>query len=266
MGSNQKLKKFVYDFTRKMNLEKCPFLLDWLTKKTEEINELPQKPDRHGIPKGDPIPMPRHKVLLALYRVVGEGFFRLNQFAGAYQISYGSVRNWLNDKAMAEKTAELLFDYVNLYLKTYNSLIESKDDNWDQIILLLNELKYYSKGLWLIIHNHLRDADTPHFSISDEDADKFLKHHTAWYYYAITRLRETDLVEHQQVVEEYLETEKLILEPLFEGLRDEIKKGNTIGAINITDNLKDRITEKLIPFYGWIINGLTDSHFVSKGK
>jgi hypothetical protein len=265
MKANKELEKFVDDFIRKTNLEKCPFLLDWFTKKLNEINKLPTKPERQGIPKGDPLPMPRAKVLLALYRVVGEDFFRLNQFAKAYQISYGSVRNWLMDRAMAEKSAELLFDYVNLYLKTYNSLLELEDDNLDEIVSLLSELKYYSKGLWLIIHHNLREADSPHFNLSGDDVGKFVKHHFVWYYYAITRLREVDLVEHQQVVEEYLETTKeLFLNPLFQGLRNEIKKGNTIGAINRVDHLKREITDKLFPFLRWIIVGLTETHFASK--
>jgi hypothetical protein len=121
---------FASDFLRGINAEKCPVLMGWFESKLKEINELPIKPDRSGIPKGDPMPIPRHKMLLALYRLVDPNL-KLKDFAEAYDASYGTVRVWASKKI--EEGLQL--DFGVYYRRRLTKILcsEFRDDEDDKI-------------------------------------------------------------------------------------------------------------------------------------
>ena len=119
-------------FKKGSQLDHCPFLYEWFKPKLEKISKIPEMPEREGIPKGEKIPWPRLKSILMLLRLVYPRL-SLKKYAGNYDISYGTVRNWNIATDYNEKQAELLFGYSDLFCKRLFELIESHDDDLKQI-------------------------------------------------------------------------------------------------------------------------------------
>jgi hypothetical protein len=146
---NRKIKTdLLFEHFRKGSyLEYCPFLYSWFEPKLEEISNMPKHPSREGINPEDPKPMPRHKIMMALFQFVYPKL-SLKKYAETYDLSYGTIRNWNVDKQYNEFQSELEREYLGLFINNLKSLIES--ENIKAANQLLDEVGHYQNPLLII--------------------------------------------------------------------------------------------------------------------
>jgi hypothetical protein len=203
------------------------------------------------------MPLPGGKVIMALYEVVF-GKFKLKDFAEAYDLNYGSVRNWRKDKQYAQQMAEFIFEFRDYYISTYKQALYEKEND-DAIMAHLFELMHYNEGLWLIIHDHLRDLDLKIIKedFSREDVWAWNRHRDFYNIYGLLNTQRKDPAEHQKVVQQYLEEEKVLSNIIFDGLKDDIKNNRSTDALKTAEMLERRLTGDLFDLFNFVVKGLT---------
>lgn len=171
--NTSKREDYVGNFLQEINAEKCPVLIGWFKSKLDEIMELPIKPDRKGIPKGDPMPIPRYKMLLALCRLVNP-YLKLKDFAEAYDASYGTVRVWASRKI----EEGLRHDFGTYYRKHLTKLLysefsddEPEDAKIAALIQSYLEPFRYTNALFLPVTSNAKEDVIRDFEKEVESAD-----------------------------------------------------------------------------------------------
>jgi hypothetical protein len=141
MGKKQQTEKFYIDLQAKNNLDKCPFLLGWFKAKLDELYKLPDEHDRSGIAKGERLPVPKMKRILALHDIVFKKF-RLKVFCELKGVNHGTGRNWRNtDKIFGELALGFAEEFSHAFLQRYSELIES--GRLIEASKLINECRHY---------------------------------------------------------------------------------------------------------------------------
>jgi hypothetical protein len=125
-------------------LDHCPFLLEWFNSKVEELANLPDEHDRSGIAKGDRLPVPKTKRILALHDVVFKKL-RLKEFCEIMGVNHGTGRNWRNtDQIFSELALGFAEEFSHAFLRCYSELIESEQSEGIQkAAALIDECRYY---------------------------------------------------------------------------------------------------------------------------
>ncbi|MFA6253479.1 MAG: hypothetical protein WC687_04410 [Patescibacteria group bacterium] len=109
----------------------------WIKKKVREYHES----SRAGVPRGDSLPVPKHKYHAALLMLVygGKYFCDLSQVSEETGCSYNLLAKWRTERkfwALAEEAAD---EFLKTYLGFYVHLADAKpsnpdDDNgWDDL-------------------------------------------------------------------------------------------------------------------------------------
>jgi hypothetical protein len=125
MRSNKHIETFKSALLAKNNMGECPFLVEWFTAKVEELDKLPDEHDRSGIAKGERLPVPKSKYVLALYHITFKKL-PLKEFCEVMGVNHGTGRNWRNtDKIFQEIALEFAKEFSYEFLRRYSELIES---------------------------------------------------------------------------------------------------------------------------------------------
>ena len=144
MGEKEQIEKFYLSIKAKNNIDKCPFIVGWFNSKVEEIEKLPDEHGRSGIAKGDRLPIPKAKRLLALHDVVFKKF-RLKEFCELKAINHGTGRNWRNtDKIFKEIALGFAEEFSHAFLRRYSELVEQKlSEGFFKAFDLIKECRHY---------------------------------------------------------------------------------------------------------------------------
>jgi len=80
---------------QKFTFREMPVLSLWVGGKFQELEEIPEREERKGVPKGDPYPMSRIKLQFCLLKAVAPSFqLKLNRIAESLSVPYSTVREW----------------------------------------------------------------------------------------------------------------------------------------------------------------------------
>jgi hypothetical protein len=272
-----KKEDFANYFIEKNQLGMCLFLVSWLSKKLTELNKLPKKPDRHGVSKGEKMPMPRDKCLLALYKTI-DPRLNLKKFSDLCEASYGTVKIWTSaDENFAEYRDALEDEFISSYLEKFKQLVEERAKNprledykkipvddyglkkngaeispskgfteLDPLNRFLYELSYYrSASLVDKIAEGVATICGDNFFIYEyREAYMFFKQELLKKPKAGLKLKD-----YKQITEEYYEREIITYEYFFDLLYSCIKKNRKKDALAIADHLKSFFTKDLMPGY-----------------
>lgn len=143
--------KFYEKLIKEAQLERCPFLTDWFGKKLSTILEVSKTPGREGVPRGEAMPIPRDKQLLALYDVIF-GDVPLKEFARVFGANYGTVRNWRRESADLREGFER--EFVQAFISRYNQLLKT-DGGLAQAVKLVLEVRHYDALRFASVSRHL---------------------------------------------------------------------------------------------------------------
>lgn len=98
--------------------KRSPIFKAWLDAKMEEAQQLSEKVERMNVPRGEVYPLSRPKVLFALSQVAKYNLkFNLKSLADSLKVPYGTVRHWVNDNRIKEKTKEFKEEFVDEVLR-----------------------------------------------------------------------------------------------------------------------------------------------------
>jgi len=157
--------------------EKCPFMLNWLEDKLKKTWEIPKKPIKTGIPKGDLIPLPRSKEIFTLLKSFNPQL-KLKPFADTYHTPYGTVANWNIESALLEAVELVQIEFALDYIEELKKLVFSSekdifkhsfkttDKATRKELQHMMEAEYYHHIIYATIC-YLLEAEKKH--LSDED-------------------------------------------------------------------------------------------------
>jgi hypothetical protein len=234
-------------------LQNCDFLLEWLKNKYHEFAEVPEKPERKEIPKGDPLPIPRKKLFYALYKAITPKL-SLKKFSEFHNVPYGTVRNWSIDPILIEKIGflrlEFLISYIekleDLHFSPERDISEHSDETVDKAtkkaLQHIREAEYYDHTIAEMILRLL--IEKLYSSEQDKELD--------WRLMIYNFLRMSDdrdifnppkNEKEKKSLEEYIKNEGRITVKFtkltFSELKQLIEAGNTETALRVVDQLED---------------------------
>jgi hypothetical protein len=144
MRSNKHIETFKSALLAKNNMGECPFLAEWFKAKVEGLDKLPDEHDRRGIAKGERLPIPRSKYLLALYHITFKKL-PLKEFCEVMGVNHGTGRNWRNtDKIFQEISLEFAKEFSCEFHQRYTELVEPRPvDGFSKALDLIRECRHY---------------------------------------------------------------------------------------------------------------------------
>ncbi len=94
--------------------KKCPQMKAWLDREIEKTQQLPTKVEKSNIPRGELYGLTQAKTLFALLQFVKSHIkFNLKGLAASLGVPYGTVRHWVNEARVKEKTREFTEQFVD---------------------------------------------------------------------------------------------------------------------------------------------------------
>jgi hypothetical protein len=287
-----KKEDFPIYFIKKTQLDRCPFLVSWVSKKLVELGKLPKKPDRHGVPKGEKMPLPRDKCLLALYKTV-DPRLNLKKFSDLCEASYGTVKIWTSaDENFTEYRDALEDEFVRLYLRKFKQLVEDRAKNprledYKKIPIDDYGLKEYggeisaSKGFaemdplnrFLYELSNYRNASLMvkiNRGVTTASIDNFFvyEYREAYMFFKKALLRNPQsglkLKDYKQIMEGYYEREIITYEYIFDLLNSCIKENRRKEALAVADHLKFYFTKDLMPHHNELVLEYLINNFQKK--
>lgn len=145
MNQNQeRIKKFYHEIVSAAGYKPRSYMMEWLNRQIEELGKLPDAVDRSGISKGDALPVPKGKRLLALHEFVFNDL-PLKRFAELYGLNYGTVRNWRNaDEIFSQLISRYASDFIQQWVSDFMKCAESsKPDDFAKAIRMARESRGY---------------------------------------------------------------------------------------------------------------------------
>jgi hypothetical protein len=207
----------------------------------------PRKPSRKGLSREDSKPMPKHKKLLMLWQIVSPEL-SLKKYSEAYDLSYGTVRNWNVEPQYNELQERLQLEYIDLFINKLKGLIEDSQD-LEALSNLLNEVGNYSNLLLIIgIQRELSKLVTEtlkkikHQERPPQPSDLFVQH--AYDAFIFSTLSKGLLKNHtalRDVKESYCERQKASIGHTFQSIREVLKDGNTEKAMALMGLLESMV-------------------------
>jgi hypothetical protein len=251
--NEQRVDKFFEYFEDASKIGGCPFLLDWFERKSLEIaNQYQKKPDREGIPKGDPIPPPQGKVMLALLRAILPEL-SLKKYAQGTAISYDVIRQWARQKMVAKLELDLAGEYGNFYCEKLKDHIEN--DEFSEALSQIKEVHYY-KNVFIFIRIHgfisrlLEDLSEDKIKSDWLYALKIAGIHES---FILASTSSDALMEKPELHRKYTESiysfEKEFIGLRFDLLISTIKNGKVGDAVKVAESVKDHIVNDVMNNY-----------------
>lgn len=243
-------KKFLDYFEGISNMDQCRFLATWFNSKLPEIAKMPENPSRVGIPRGNPIPLPRSKALLALLRMVSPDM-ELKKYSEFSRASYDVIRQWANQRSFYRFMEKLEREYCQSYCAALKEYIESEVGN-PKIREHLQELHYY-KNIFIVmeIGGFLRNLAEAAEKTENKNIDYLINLSIAVKSEMLATSESGALLEnpelHRKIVLSGFDFQKKHFTDMFDHLTRFINTGDIDIALKLTEILKKEITEGIIP-------------------
>jgi hypothetical protein len=237
MGKKQQTEKFYMDLQAKNNLDKCPFLLGWFKTKLDELYKLPDEHDRSGIAKGERLPIPKPKYVLALHHITFKKL-PLKKSCEVMGVNHGTGRNWRNsDKIFGELALGFAEEFSHAFLQRYSELIESEQSEGIQkASALINECRNYAAVcVGQIITRLERYGDQDIYGpVSLDSLTSFKRFHPLLF--SILRLSLKDQVtDRRDVAQALMKKELHAIDVLYREIRKKYKNSGTQEALDFAE-------------------------------
>ncbi len=157
-----KIKAFYDELIENAGYKSDSFLMEWFNLKITDMIKLPDAVDRSGISKGDSLPVPKGKQLLALHEFAFPAL-PLKRFSDLYGLNYGTVRNWRNtDEIFPQVVSRYASEFIQQWVSEFMSCAESSNpEGFAKAIRMARESKIYRTDYL---------ADLPHATLKALEA------------------------------------------------------------------------------------------------
>ena len=218
------------------NLKRCPLFADWVVQTMELLRDIPERPERKGVARGEQIGAPRAKARLHLYKILNPKF-SLKKYAEIYGFAYGTVRNWTSDDEFLEQYNNYVGLFTLFYLTRLKELMEKRATN--EVGQLINELEQYQNPdvVLSIYRNYLSFLESEDFAI------ELIHIHFLITLTIYSRKDVGDEETRREILSQFHDYEKTMMETAFEFLAKSIAKGDKKRAQNVADNLKSTVLD-----------------------
>jgi len=213
------------------NLKQCPLLAEWMAKTMESLQDIPERPERKGVPRGEQIGMPRAKARLHLYKILNPKF-SLKKYSEIFGFAYGTVRNWTSDDEFLEQYNNYVGLFTLAYLTKLKELMEKRVT--DEVGLLVDELEQYQNpDIVLSIYRNYLD-----FLQSEELAIDLIQIRFLITLTINSRKDVGDEKIRRKTLARFHDWEKTMMETAFKSLTESIAEGDKERTQIVADNLK----------------------------
>lgn len=205
----------------------------WIAKRVRQYAEFP----RAGIPRGDELPVPKHKYHAAhLMLLYGNPWCQdLSKLAKEAGCTYSLLGKWRTERrfwAMAEHAAD---EYLAQFLKTYIWLSEESKDREEEGSRLLADILSLLEATWGEILFE-RAYDKINKLLRKDDLSTRAKYHVYYLVIACAKHWKDDNLK-AQIVERCKEMHRTTVEGFKLGAKKLLEKGDKAGVSQILDIL-----------------------------